>query len=126
MAYTWTNGELITADKLNNTGGGGGFDAVFVVSVEDETPVVTVASGTFADFSSKFSNEEHPTAQVMMDSDEGYNLCFVSNILDGGDNNILITAFSMTGVSGEFFGDSLTCFGFQISWDTNGAEIYMN
>lgn len=21
MAYTWTNGELITADKLNNTGG---------------------------------------------------------------------------------------------------------
>lgn len=127
MSYTWTNGELITADKLNQTGGGGGgFDAVFVISVEDETPVVTVASGTFADFSSKFSNEEHPTAQVMMDSDEGYNLCFVSNILDGGDNNILITAFNMTGVSGEFFGDSLTCFGFQISWDTNGAEIYMN
>ena len=23
MSYTWTNGELITADKLNNTGGGG-------------------------------------------------------------------------------------------------------
>ena len=24
MSYTWTNGELITATKLNNTGGGGG------------------------------------------------------------------------------------------------------
>ena len=23
MAYTWTNGELITAEKLNQTGGGG-------------------------------------------------------------------------------------------------------
>lgn len=29
MAYTWTNGELITAAKLNQTGGGGG-DIVFV------------------------------------------------------------------------------------------------
>lgn len=24
MSYTWTNGELITAEKLNATGGGGG------------------------------------------------------------------------------------------------------
>lgn len=24
MGYTWTDGELITATKLNNTGGGGG------------------------------------------------------------------------------------------------------
>ena len=31
MSYTWTNGELITAAKLNSTGG------VFVVTVEDGT-----------------------------------------------------------------------------------------
>lgn len=28
MAYTWTDGELITAEKLNNTGGG---DAIVIV-----------------------------------------------------------------------------------------------
>ena len=33
MAYTWTNGELITADKLNQTGGG---DIVFV-GIESDT-----------------------------------------------------------------------------------------
>ena len=33
MAYTWTNGELITADKLNQTGGG---DIVFG-GAEDST-----------------------------------------------------------------------------------------
>ena len=35
MAYTWTDGELITAAKLNQIGGGGG-DIVFV-GVEDGT-----------------------------------------------------------------------------------------
>lgn len=29
MSYTWTDGEVITAEKLNNTGGGGIFDCVF-------------------------------------------------------------------------------------------------
>ena len=32
MAYTWTNGELITAAKLNQTGGGGG---IFYVGEND-------------------------------------------------------------------------------------------
>ena len=31
MAYTWTNGELITAAKLNQTGGGG----VIIATLED-------------------------------------------------------------------------------------------
>lgn len=34
MAYTWTDGELITAEKLNNTGGGGG---VLVVNVNADS-----------------------------------------------------------------------------------------
>ena len=34
MGYTWTDGELITATKLNNTGGGG------------TSGLVTVTSGT--------------------------------------------------------------------------------
>ena len=32
MAYTWTNGELITAAKLNQTGGGGG---VIIATLEN-------------------------------------------------------------------------------------------
>ena len=35
MSYTWTNGELITAAKLNQTGGGG--DIFFDITEEDGT-----------------------------------------------------------------------------------------
>ena len=34
MGYTWTDGELITATKLNNTGGGGA--SGLVVDTSDE------------------------------------------------------------------------------------------
>lgn len=34
MGYTWTDGELITATKLNNTGGG---DFLYDIGVEDGT-----------------------------------------------------------------------------------------
>lgn len=37
MAYTWTNGELITAEKLNQTGGGGGLTMVAHVSCANST-----------------------------------------------------------------------------------------
>lgn len=34
MSYTWTDGELITAEKLNNTGGDGA--AVFEIVADEE------------------------------------------------------------------------------------------
>lgn len=37
MAYTWTNGEVITAEKLNQTGGSGG-GGIFKVTVSGEFP----------------------------------------------------------------------------------------
>ena len=47
MAYTWTTGEVITADKLNATGGGGEFLITFTVSYdEDEGYNETVADKT--------------------------------------------------------------------------------
>lgn len=39
MAYTWTNGELITADKLNQTGGGG--SDVLIMNVSCTEDVIT-------------------------------------------------------------------------------------
>lgn len=33
MGYTWTDGELITATKLNNTGGGGGGFSQYTATV---------------------------------------------------------------------------------------------
>ena len=61
MGYTWTDGELITATKLNNTGGGGGIDALIykergtgnwqivgdfnsaLAKVQDGVPLVAIA-----------------------------------------------------------------------------------
>ena len=37
MAYTWTNGEVITAEKLNQTGGSGG-GGIFKVTVTATNP----------------------------------------------------------------------------------------
>lgn len=42
MAYTWTNGELITAEKLNQTGGGS-FSISIIPAVLAVTESVTVA-----------------------------------------------------------------------------------
>ena len=71
MAYTWTNGELITAAKLNQTGGGG-YDAVVVLGVdEEEQPIITIESGSFSDFYSKFENGDRPSIQVIFDNPDG-------------------------------------------------------
>lgn len=37
MSYTWTNGELITAEKLNETGGSGGGSNVVVLNGEKDS-----------------------------------------------------------------------------------------
>lgn len=40
MSYTWVNGELITAEKLNNTGGGGGVFVINASTGNDDSPVL--------------------------------------------------------------------------------------
>lgn len=51
MAYTWTNGELITAEKLNNTGGG--YDVVIKTTATTLSGVNTsntvLEKGSWAD-----------------------------------------------------------------------------
>lgn len=59
MGYTWTDGELITATKLNNTGGGGGYDFTINADWDDngnlyDNPLLD--SGTYSDLVSAIQN----------------------------------------------------------------------
>ena len=53
MAYTWTDGELITAEKLNNTGGGA--IEIIDVTAKNDNDIWTVEniSLTFAEMANK-------------------------------------------------------------------------
>ena len=52
MAYTWTDGELITAEKLNNTGGG-----VLIVNANyDESTQVDTLDKTWQEINAAFPN----------------------------------------------------------------------
>lgn len=69
MGYTWTDGELITATKLNNTGGG--YDAVIRLthsndSGTDESANLTpsIVSGSYASLMSKISNNGVPCIHI--------------------------------------------------------------
>lgn len=121
MAYTWTNGELITAAKLNQTGGGG-YDAVIVLGVdEEEQQTITIESGSFSDFYSKFEDGDRPSIQVIFDNpDGGYNYYNVDNILDDGDGGLLINVHS-TSVSGVTTEANFV--GLQIAWTSSGIEV---
>lgn len=67
MSYTWTNGEVITADKLNNTGGGG-YDLVITCAVRpDYSPSLSdfiIADGTLQNVEQKMLNGEPVNATV--------------------------------------------------------------
>ena len=120
MSYTWTNGELITAAKLNSTGGG--YDAVVVLGQdEEEQPTITVESGSFSDFYSKFENGDRPSIQIIFDDpDGGYNYYSVDSILDDGDGGLLINVHSTSVASGS---TEANFFGLQIVWTSRGIEV---
>lgn len=48
MAYTWTNGEVITAEKLNQTGSSGG-GGIFKVTLTGNSPSEMIADKTNAE-----------------------------------------------------------------------------
>lgn len=132
MSYTkntWANGDVITAAKLNHmedgiegAGGGGGYDAVIVLGVdEEEQPTITVESGSFSDFYSKFEGGDRPSTQVIFDNpDGGYNYYNVDNILDDGDGGLLINAHSTSVGSGS---TEANFYGLQIAWTSSGIEV---
>lgn len=121
MAYAWTDGELITATKLNQTGGGG-YDAVIVLGVdEEEQPIITVESGSFSDFYSKFENGDRPSIQIIFDDpDGGYNYYSVDSIFDDGDGGLLINVHSTIVAGGS---TEAVFYGLQIVWTSSGIEV---
>ena len=70
MAYTWTTGETITAEKLNNTGGG--WDLVVKMStlVPISTSTFTVISGDTAENLYDKFVDGNPIAILLL----GYNM----------------------------------------------------
>ena len=130
MSYTkntWANGDVITAAKLNNmedgiAGAGGGYDAVVVRSVdEEEQPIITVESGSFSDFYSKYEDGDHPSVQIIYDDpDGGYGYYSVDNIFDDGDGGLLINVHSTSVAGGS---TEAVFFGLQFAWTSSGIEV---
>ena len=77
MGYTWTDGELITATKLNNTGGG--YDAVIRLTHTNDSGIDSTAnltpsiiSGTFQGLKSKIDGGGFPSILVQYYHPWGY------------------------------------------------------
>lgn len=71
MAYTWKDGELITAEKLNNTGGGGsggsggnGFCVIKTTDYDSEEGTFHHIDKTFEEIQSAFLSGEVPILYV--------------------------------------------------------------
>lgn len=108
MGYTWTNGELITATKLNNTGGGG-YDAVILLThANDSSPDTTanltpsIISGSFAGVKAKINNNEYPSILVQYYHPWGYYGSLDGLIKYVGESTILINATGFFPVDGVF------------------------
>ena len=86
MGYTWTDGELITATKLNNTGGGG--TSGLVVDTEDELDksyneiMAMVSAGTL------------PFIK--------FNSGYVWTLINIDDSNDYVVDFGGTDINGDF------------------------
>ena len=102
--------------------GGGGYDAVIVLSVdEEEQPIITIESGSFSDFYSKFENGDRPSIQVIIDNfGDGYSYYSVNSILDDGDGGLLINVHSTNVAAGS---TEPVCSGLQFVWTLSGIEV---
>lgn len=108
MSYTWTNGELITAEKLNNTGGCG----VLIIGVhEGETETEVVLESTWQEIYDAFTSgvvclldlsyegKTNLYALTSVTSEpNGYNVFF-----DGNGSNLGYTANSANGYPSQSF-----------------------
>lgn len=113
--------DIVVARKLSG-GGGGGYDAVIVLSEdEEEQLIITIESGSFSDFYSKFENGDRPSIQVIFDNfGGGYSYYSVDNILDDGDGGLLINVHSTNVAAGT---TEPVCYGLQFVWTLSGIEI---
>lgn len=108
MAYEWTNGELITAEKLNNTGGGG----VLIISVHG-TEIEVVLESTWQEIHDAFTSgvvclldlsyegktNLYALTSVTSEPNDGrYNVFF-----DGHGSNLGYTANSANGYPSQSF-----------------------
>ncbi len=74
MAYTWTNGEVITAEKLNNTGSGVGEFVINITGAYDETEeiIICTADKTYSEVLDAYNNGRHISVYYSGDCFEYY------------------------------------------------------
>ena len=93
MAYTWTDGELITAEKLNETGGG-----VLIVNANEENDVATLDK-TYKEIKASFENGQNVILKSI-----GNNVSYLGTVKTiserhGSDN----TEYVIEGATGVFY-----------------------
>ena len=94
MGYTWTDGELITATKLNNTGGG--YD--FVITCEydgDDLTNIALDSGSYGDLVNMLQNGDTPSGILYVDNNgNGTRVGSLCSIVDlSADDSMVAVAF---------------------------------
>ena len=71
MAYTWTTGEVITAEKLNATGGGASYDLVLTETfVENGDPTMTGTGLSFEELMQKIDNGEDISVKYTLNKEK--------------------------------------------------------
>ena len=95
MGYTWTDGELITATKLNNTGGGD-YDFTITADWDDvniEYENLALDSGTYSDLVTKLQNSEIISGLLVCDYDGGAYLSALTFFLDLSSEDMVTVGF---------------------------------
>ena len=122
MGYTWTDGELITATKLNNTGGGG-YDAVIRLTHANNSGADTavnltpsIVSGTFSQLHAMLDDTEVPNILVEYYHPYGIFTTLTPYISYFNNGNIFINITGYLPMTAEF-----NVIGLSLIWDSNDS-----
>lgn len=96
MAYTWTNGELITAEKLNNTGG-----STTVVTITYDQHEGYSADKTYLELAAVIEGGGNIAARVFGENGDLQYLTQYSYYQNGSDNMGSISFVGPVQISGE-------------------------
>ena len=120
MGYTWTDGELITATKLNNTGG---YDAVIRLTHSNDSGPDTalnltpsIVSGTFSQLHTMLDDTEVPVILVEYYHPYGIYTTLTPYISYFNNESIFIDITGYLPMTADF-----SVIGISLIWDDNDS-----